>query len=360
MQSREPHSADRIATLRILDAAANRAREALRVIEDFTRFTLDDAHLTGLLKNLRHDLTAALSAFPLNDLLAARDTLQDVGTSITTAAESQRSSPADVATAAFKRLQEALRTLEEFGKLPSAGTGTGAELGQRIEALRYQVYTLEKAVSGTRLNRDRLAGKNLYLLATESLCPRGYEATIRGALAGGVAVVQVREKSMPDRQLIDLGRRVRAWTREAGALYIMNDRADLAVLTDADGVHVGQEELTVREARQIVGPDRLVGLSTHGIEQARQAVFDGADYLGVGPVFPSGTKSFDSLAGLEFVRQAAAEISLPWYAIGGITSANIEEVVAAGATRVAVSAAICGADDPATSARELNGWLTNG
>src|SRR4029077_11335298 len=108
----------------------------------------------------------------------------------------------------------------------------------------------------------------------------------------------------------------RAGRRDMDALFVMNDRADLAVLADAAGEHDRQEELTVKEARRIVGPDRLVGVSTHTIEQARQAVLDGADYLGVGPVFPSGTKSFDQLAGLDFVRQVAAEIKLPWFAIG--------------------------------------------
>ena len=133
----------------------------------------------------------------------------------------------------------------------------------------------------------------------------------------------------------------------------MNDRPDLAVLAEADGVHVGQDELSVREARRIVGPQRLVGVSTHTLEQARQAVLDGADYLGVGPCFATSTKSFDQLAGLDFVRQVAAEITLPWFAIGGISLANIAAVRAAGASRVAVSGAICSSPTPGTAAADL-------
>ena len=125
------------------------------------------------------------------------------------------------------------------------------------------------------------------------------------------------------------------------------------MLCGADGVHVGQEELTAREARRIVGPDRLVGVSTHDIEQARAAVLDGADYLGVGPVFPSRTKPFEAFAGLEFVRAVAGEIGLPWYAIGGIGPENVAAVREAGASRVAVSAAVCGAEDPRSAAAEL-------
>ncbi|HUG90847.1 MAG TPA: thiamine phosphate synthase [Planctomycetaceae bacterium] len=345
--------------LRVIDAAGNRAREGLRVLEDYVRFVLDDPHLTRLLKDLRHELAALLADLSPSDdstprlldsatrLLAARDTPGDVGTAIHTASEAARGSPGDVVLANFKRVQEAVRTLEEFGKLLSPERG--AALGQ----LRYRLYTLEKAVGHTRLNRERLADCRLYLLVTSSLCRRDVETVVREALAGGVDVVQLREKDLGDREMLALGRRVREWTREAGALFIMNDRPDLAVLCDADGVHVGQDELTVREARRIVGPDRLVGVSTHTIEQARQAVLDGADSLGVGPVFPSTTKAFDSLAGLEFVREVAGEITLPWFAIGGITPENVPDVLDAGAGRIAVSGAVCQADDPREAARML-------
>ncbi|MFO0202059.1 MAG: thiamine phosphate synthase, partial [Alphaproteobacteria bacterium] len=132
---------------------------------------------------------------------------------------------------------------------------------------------------------------------------------------------------------------------ESGALFIMNDRPDLAVLAEADGVHVGQGDLTAQEARRIVGGDKLVGVSTHSIEQARQAVLDGADYIGVGPVFSSRTKEFDEFSGLEYVQQVASEITLPAFAIGGIGVTNLREVLSAGASRVAVSSEICAADD---------------
>ncbi|MBT4867692.1 MAG: thiamine phosphate synthase [Planctomycetaceae bacterium] len=344
---REPTATDNSETYRVLDAAANRAREGLRVVEDFTRFTLDDPHLSRLLKQYRHELSETVGRLDSSALLKSRDTPNDVGTNVTTHAETVRRSPLDVAQANFKRVQEALRTLEEFGKIIAPTTA------ERIEQLRYSLYTLEKATLGTHAARTQFDGINLYLLVTERLCHHGSGPAVRDAIDAGARIVQVREKTMSDRALIDHGCRVRSWTRDADALFIMNDRADLAVLTDADGVHVGQEELTVREARQIVGSDRLVGVSTHTIEQARQAVLDGADYIGVGPVFPSKTKQFDEFVGLEFVRQVAAEITLPWFAIGGIDQNNINEVIAAGASRVAVSSAICSAEKPAEATRGL-------
>lgn len=336
---------------RLLDASANRVREAFRVLEDFARFVLNDAFLSRELKTARHELAEIMTAFPALALLAARDTLGDVGTHIGAAAEYERARVADVLTAAFKRAQEALRSLEEYGKVFDGG------VGRRFESLRYRLYTLEKALLRTQENRDRLADQRLYLLLTESLCPLGGGRVLHEALAGGVGIVQVREKTMTDRQLIAHCRDVRKWTRERGVLMIVNDRADVAVLVDADGIHVGQEELTVAEARQIVGPDRLIGVSTHSLDQARQAVLDGADYLGVGPVFSTETKAFDALPGLDLVQQVAAEIALPWYAIGGINEENIGSVAAVGATRIAVSAAICRAHDPRAAAATLQSWL---
>ena len=351
---RDANEEDRTQTLRIIDAAANRAREGLRVMEDYARFALDDAHLTRRLKECRHQLRESLSALPAEGLLRSRETEADVGTTITTQSESVRQTPLDVAQAACKRVQEAVRSLEEFGKLWSTTAAA------QMERLRYTIYTLEKALLLTDINRQTLAERRLYLLATEAACPHGLGPAVRGALAGGVGIVQLREKELPERRLIELGRHVREWTREANALYIMNDRADLAVVTDADGVHVGQDEISVKEARRIVGPERLVGVSTHTIEQARRAVLDGADYIGVGPVFPSSTKAFESLAGLDFVREVAEQISLPWFAIGGINAANVNLVVESGATRIAVSSAILGAEDPEEAARELGGRVASG
>lgn len=344
---------DRTAACRIIDAAANRAREGLRVVEDYVRFTLDDVHLSRLLKTARHQLSAVTQTFNPAGLIASRDTQQDVGTRVHTDAEMTRATPLDVAKASLKRAQEAARTLEEFSKVIAGPVAPDeVSIPEQLGQLRYRLYSLEKAVLTSVNSRQRLRDCSLYLLLTSELCATGLENVLSAALGNGVRIVQLREKSLPDRELLDLARRVRSLTRDADALFIMNDRPDLAVLSEADGVHVGQDELSVHDVRRIVGPDRLIGVSTHEIEQARAAVLDGADYLGVGPVFTSQTKSFDEYAGLEYVKQVAEEVSLPWYAIGGINSDNMEELLAAGASRVAVSGAVCGADSagPATAA----------
>ncbi len=336
---------------RILDANANRAREALRVLEDYCRFARDDAGLSRLLKELRHDLAEVLADLPPAALLTARDTLADVGTDISTAQEQVRHSLREVVQANVKRLQEALRSLEEYGKL------YGPDLGQRLEGLRYRAYTLERAILLGADDHERLAGAKLYLLLSGATSRAALDWTIAEAAAGGVDVVQLREKNLADRDLLRRAREVRRWARQAGVLFIVNDRPDIARLAEADGVHLGQDDLPVREARRILGPDALIGVSTHTPEQVRRAVREGASYIGVGPTFPSRTKQFEDFAGLEFVRQAVAETSLPAFVLGGVTAENVGEVVAAGGRRVAVSAAVAQADDPRAAAAALRAAL---
>jgi thiamine-phosphate pyrophosphorylase len=251
----------------------------------------------------------------------------------------------------FKRLQEALRSLEEFGKV------LAPQLIAGLEAIRYRAYTLERAVGLGIDARRRLENARLYVLLTGATSAGALDWTIRQAAKGGADVFQLREKTLSDRELLDRARNVRRWTRETGTLFIVNDRPDIARLVDADGVHLGQDDMTVKAARQILGPGPLIGVSTHTPDQVRQAVLDGASYIGVGPTFPSATKDFPQLAGLEFVREVTAMTTLPAFVIGGVNADNIAEAVSAGATRVAVSAAICQADDPAPIAARLRAAL---
>ena len=333
--------------LRIIDAAANRAREGLRAVEDFVRFRLNDQFLCRSLKQCRHNLTAALHEIDNRARLAARNTPQDVGTEVSTASETHRTDAASVCAANMKRLQESLRTLEEFGKCLSP------EFSKRVEAIRYETYTLEKSIAQVAQSIEYLADRHVHVLLTESTCINDWEWTARSLIDAGAGIIQLREKSMPSRQLLERARQLRRWTHGTSTLLVINDRPDIAVASEADGVHVGQDDLPPGDARRMVGADCLVGVSTHSIEQARAAVRDGADYIGVGPVFASTTKSFDRLSGLEFVREVANEIRLPFFAIGGIGADNVASVCEAGATRIAVGSAVCGHPNPGTALRKL-------
>lgn len=345
------HVSERMDAGRILDAAGNRAREGLRVIEDYCRFVLDDAFLSRELKEMRHELAVVLGSLDPALGLAARETLRDVGTSLSTPAEQTRPALLSVVQANLKRLQEALRSLEEFAKLHQAAAG------KSLEALRYRSYTLERMLVLGSGARAKLAEARLYLLVSAASCAASLEWTIQEAAAGGVDIVQLREKQLDDRSLLERARQVRGWTRRAGVLFIVNDRPDVACLVEADGVHLGQEDMPVKEARRIVGSDALIGVSTHHLEQLRQAIRDGASYVGVGPTFASHTKDFAALAGLEYVKQASAETSLPAFVLGGVALENVAQVAAAGAKRIAVSQALCQADEPRETARQLRAAL---
>ncbi|MCA9090323.1 MAG: thiamine phosphate synthase [Planctomycetaceae bacterium] len=339
--------------LRTLDAAANRAREGLRVVEDFARFQRNDAHVSAELKAIRHTLQACLVDWKSDDWLPTRDTAGDVGTTISTAAENQRADASAVVRANLKRLEESLRTLEEFGKI------LDPQVSVRIEQLRYRVYRLEQRLLDNHTLRQRLQSAQLYLLVTSSQCQQPWRDVVRSALDGGVDIVQLREKELDVQELLDRAEQVREWTREAGALFIMNDRPDLAVLSAADGVHVGQEDLPPNAVRQLLGTQRLVGVSTHQPDQLQQAESLGADYVGVGPVFASRTKDFSRFAGLDYVTQVAEVATVPWFAIGGIDASNVAQVCTAGASRIAVSSAICAAANPGAMARQLKEILAN-
>jgi thiamine-phosphate pyrophosphorylase len=340
-------SVDQMTTCRIMDANANRAREAFRVLDDYVRFVLEDTLLTRELKTARHELVRHLDSLPPRSLLAARDTPGDVGTTITADGEMARVDAADVARVNLKRLQEALRGLEEYGKIINPAFAAG------IEGLRYRVYSLERAIVDNIPTRERLSTVRLCVLLTGSQCLASMDWTIREAATGGATMFQLREKDLDDARLLERARELRRVTRELGVLFIVNDRPDIARLADADGVHLGQDDLPIRAARRFMGPDALIGRSTHDMEQVRRAVMDGADYIGIGPTFPSRTKQFNQLAGLEFIRDVAADTSLPAYAIGGISRENLSQVIKAGARRVAVSAAIVQAESPQAAAREL-------
>jgi thiamine-phosphate pyrophosphorylase len=180
---------------------------------------------------------------------------------------------------------------------------------------------------------------------------RRLDELLEAVIAGGCRLVQLREKTMPPAQLFPLAQALRRRCREAGALFLVNDRVDLALAVGADGAHVGQDDMPARAARQLLPPPMILGVSTHDVAQARRARDDGADYVAVGSMFPTGSKVGFQLVGPELVRQVRAEIPVPLVAIGGITQDNVGRVIEAGADAAAVISAVCGAPDPAAAVR---------
>jgi thiamine-phosphate pyrophosphorylase len=201
--------------------------------------------------------------------------------------------------------------------------------------------------------RQRLRDARLYFVADRA----GMDRALEGALAGGADLFQLRDKNASDDELLAAGERARERCHAAGALFLLNDRPDLAVTCGADGVHVGQDDMPVARARELVGDAALVGLSTHSMQQAQAGCRSGADYIAVGPVHATPTKEGRPAIGLEPLHYAAAHVDLPWFAIGGIDAETVADVVRAGARRVVVVRALAEADDPEATARALRASL---
>lgn len=310
-------------TDRIIDANLNRLSEGLRVVEDAARFGLDDAELARRLKALRHEAGRLRRLLP-GDLLAARDSIGDPGRARIAEPE-RREGWLDMLGASFGRAAESLRVLEEAAKL------TTPEAARLAKAMRYQTYDLEKALVPLFDRRQRAARlRGLYLLLTEPAA--GYEALAEAAVKAGVAAIQLRDKRLESGPLLALARRLREITRGGQTLFFVNDRPDIARLAEADGVHLGQTDLAIAEARAIVGSRLLVGKSTHNAEQLAAALTEGADYVGIGPVCATTSKANpDPVLGIARAgRMARRAGATPAVAIGGISEACLSEIFGAG------------------------------
>jgi len=337
------------ALTRLLDANANRAREAMRVMEDAARFLLDDAGLSREIKTFRHDFAESLR--PLDMLTFSRDTPGDVGTRSTTPGEQSRSAAADVAIAAGKRLSEALRAMEEYTKI------INPDVAARMEQLRYRGYDLDHRLC-LALGAGRRQQWHVCVLLSESLCAHdAWQDVARQCVDAGADAIQLREKQLDDDQLLQRARRL-VDLAQPNTAVIINDRPDIALLAGADGVHLGQHDLPCREVRTLVGRQLLVGVSTSRLDEAKQAQRDGADYCGIGPMFATTTKQKDFIVGPDYLRAYRSWDGLPHLAIGGVTLENIDQLVAAGCRGVAVSSAVCGAKQPGEVVRALLEKLT--
>lgn len=329
---------------RILDANLDRAREGLRVIEEWCRFGLNSASFTEKCKHLRQELAAWHSS----DLRIARDTPGDLGTHLTHTQEKQRANIQAVLQVNFSRVEEALRVLEEYGKLYNPA------MGEAFKQMRYQVYNLESTLL-MQQRYQKLLRSQLYLITSPS---EKLFAVVEAALQSGLTLVQYRDKSADDSVRLREAQKLSQLCHQYGALLILNDRVDLALAVDADGVHLGQQDIPIALARQFLGPQRLIGGSTTNPQEMQRAIQEGADYIGVGPVYETPTKVGKPAAGLEYVRYAAEKASIPWFAIGGIDQHNLNHVLAAGAQQVAVVRAIMQAEEPALTTQSFLHQLT--
>lgn len=336
--------------LRIYDANLNRVGEGLRVLEEVARFLLNDPDLTERLKSMRHELVRGCSLLE-SQLLSSRNSEGDVGVLSEVPGEAERRDIPAIVTANARRVQESLRVLEEFSKIPNVIPLDSA----RIKQTRFELYQLEQRLLSKLLRREKIGGlTGLYLIIDQqALQGRSEVEVAQRAIQGGVRVIQLRDKQRSKGELLEVARELNRLCAEHGVLFIVNDYLDLALAADADGVHLGQGDLPVAVARKILPIDKIVGCSTATLEEALRAQEQGADYIAVGSIYPTLSKAATRAAGLEMLRRVKEAVSIPVIAIGGINEDNVAQVITAGADAVAVINAVLATEDVEAAARRL-------
>ncbi|MDR5658725.1 thiamine phosphate synthase [Serpentinicella sp. ANB-PHB4] len=332
-------------TLRIIDANINRVSEGVRVLEDISRFVLNNKNLTEALRNLRHMIR---KGFENESLIAHRDAINDIGYDISVSNElDKKENLNNLVQANFKRIQEGLRSIEEGLKI--VGHYNASKL---YENLRYKAYNLEKEFY-IKL-KPNLIDTDIYCILGEdfSLGRSNVEMT-KILIEAGIKVIQYREKKKEKGEKYQECLQIRKLTTEAGVAFIVNDDADIALAVKADGIHIGQEDMPIKEVRKIVG-NMTIGLSTHNPNQAKKAVEEGADYIGAGPVFETKTKQgVEPSQGLDYLKWVSENIDIPYVAIGGIKEANISQVKAHGGKCFAMISEILSEKEPKEKIKQI-------
>ncbi len=338
-------------TLRIIDASLNRIGEGLRLLEDLARLLLNDTTLSQQLKIMRHRLVTSDWSFN-QKLLQSRDSERDIGINIEAPEQAEPKELPIVVVANARRVQEALRTLEELAKIPDTTSKLDSE---KFKQARFSLYTIERTLLSKLLRKDKIKSiPGLYVIIDiQALKGRSHLEVASQAIRGGAKTVQLRDKLQSKTELLSIAQQLRNLCAEHNVLFIMNDYLDLALASDADGLHLGQNDLPVKVARKLLPIDKILGCSTTTVDQAIAAESEGADYIAAGSIYPTSSKETAKLIGLEGLSQIKQAISLPLVAIGGITKDNAAEVLAAGADSVAVISAILQAESPEEAARQI-------
>ncbi len=338
-------------TLRLIDANLNRIGEGLRFLEDLARLLLNDATLSQQLKTMRHELVTGDWSFN-QQLLQSRDSEGDVGINIETPEQKNQRELPIMAVANSRRVQEALRVLEELAKISGAIPELDSE---KFKQARFSLYTIERTLLSKLLRKDKINRiHGLYVIIdTQALRGRSHLEVASQVIRGGARTIQLRDKLQSKKELLPIAQQLSKLCSEHNVLFIMNDYLDLALASDADGLHLGQDDLPVKVARKLLPIGKILGCSTTTVDQAITAEAEGADYIAAGSMYPTSSKETAKVVGLERLTQIRQAVITPLVAIGGITRDNAAEVLAAGADSVAVISAILQAESPEESAREI-------
>jgi len=332
---------------RILDANINRAAEGIRVIEDVCRFYFEDEKNTIKLREARHTLRKTFKNIDI-EFVKSRDVEHDIGKDISQASFlDKKKDLKQLITANFKRVEEAVRTMEETLKI----VGLYSE-SKVMENIRYEMYYTEKEIS-TKVNKNILPG--LYGITGEEYSNgKSTVEVVKEMIYAGIKVIQYREKDKSLKEKYEECKVISEICKKNDVIFIVNDNIEIALLVDADGVHMGQDDLPAKEARKLIG-NKILGISTHSPEQLQKAIEAKVDYVGVGPIYKTKTKvNVCDPVGLEYLEYAVKNCTIPFVAIGGIKVHNIDEVLKRGAQTVCLVTEIIGSESIEKQVKLLN------
>ena len=297
----------------IIDANLDRAREGLRVLEDWARFALGRKDLVKSIKNFRQNL----GKNHLKVYKESRNFIKDECSGLSHPEQFKRNNASSIISSNAARVQEALRVIEEFSR------NHNQNLCKISSEIRYEIYNLEILLLEAQSNcslRKILNENDLYFITLDR---QNLFEKIKNILEGGVKIIQLRFKQGKDSDNLKFAIKVRKLCDKFGALFLINDRVDIALACKADGVHLGQNDIDIKSARYILGFSKIIGISASNEKDIKKAIQDGCDYLGIGPVFATTTKKEKVPLGIDNLKSLTKDISIPWFAIGGIKQENI-------------------------------------
>ncbi len=320
----------------IIDANLDRAREGLRVLEDWARFGLGKEKYVERIKNFRQ----ILGKNHLEVYKQSRNHIEDKCKGLIHHEQSKRKTSEQIISSNSGRVQEALRVVEEFSRL------NNYELSKIASEIRYEIYTLEVdllSLSKCRKSVEILKENDLYVITDQK---EHLLEIIEEILIAGVRIIQHRFKAGSDKDHLQEAIQIKNLCERYNSLFIINDRVDIALASNADGIHLGQDDLDLKSARKLLGYSKIIGISANNEIDISNALKEGCDYIGIGPVFETTTKKNKKPLGIEKIKTLTKDLNIPWFAIGGIKSKNISYLKRNGVKKVALISQLMNSEHP--------------
>ena len=336
MQNFQNPNDEDLRIFQIIDANLDRAREGLRVIEDWARFGLGKEKYVEKIKNFRQ----ILGKNHLKVYKQSRNYIEDKCKGLTHQEQINRNTPEQIISSNSGRVQEALRVIEEFSRIHNH------ELSKIASKIRYEIYNLEidlLNLSERKHSQEILEENDLYVITDQK---ENLLEIIEDILIAGVKIIQHRFKKGTDKEQLEEAIHIKKLCKRYNSLFIINDRVDIALASNADGIHLGQDDLDLKTARKILGYSKIIGMSANNEIDISNALNEGCNYIGIGPVFETATKKHKKPIGIEKIKTLTKNINIPWFAIGGVTTNNISYLKSNGLKKVALVSQLMNSEDP--------------